>query len=85
MENGKLKANCKLAEVPSGIANAAQPHALNITPSRGCSPNFNQTTALTSYTLRATDYVLLEAGTTINPTITGYFAIQTLPCPDADY
>jgi hypothetical protein len=27
-------ANYKLADVPSGIANAAQPHALNVTPAR---------------------------------------------------
>lgn len=30
-----MKNNCKLFNVPSGIVNAAQPHALNITPSRG--------------------------------------------------
>jgi hypothetical protein len=39
MENGEVAAsvlqNCKFCDVPSGIANAAQPHALNIPPSRG--------------------------------------------------
>lgn len=38
MENGEVAAsvlqNCKFCDVPSGIANAAQPHALNIPPSR---------------------------------------------------
>jgi|GEM_PF-1856852 len=48
----------------------------------GCAPNFNQTTPGTSYTLRATDYVTLQAGTIINPSGTGYFAIQTMACPE---
>ena len=35
-----------------------------------------------SYTLRATNYIELDAGTTINPSgTTGYFAIQIMGCP----
>jgi beta-glucanase (GH16 family) len=47
-----------------------------------CSPTFDQNTGNASYTLRATDYVILDAGTTINPTGTGYFAVETLECPN---
>jgi len=47
-----------------------------------CSPTYNPTNISTSYTLRATDYVELDAGTTINsPTGTGYFAIDITACP----
>jgi beta-glucanase (GH16 family) len=58
----------------------------HITTNNTCSPNFNPSTAAGSYTLRATDYVLLDVPTgtnsiTINPTGTGYFAIDILPCP----
>ncbi len=51
-----------------------------ITIGGSCSPTFNPTTTGGSYTLRATNYVILDAGTTINPTGTGYFAIETMPC-----
>lgn len=58
----------------------------SITTNNTCSPNFNPSNAAGSYTLRATDYVLLDAPTgtnsiTINPTGTGYFAIDIVPCP----
>jgi beta-glucanase (GH16 family) len=46
-----------------------------------CTPNYNGTNRATSYTLRATDYVLLDAGTTINPSSAGYFAIEMMTCP----
>ncbi|MHB8261854.1 MAG: glycoside hydrolase family 16 protein [Bacteroidia bacterium] len=49
----------------------------------GCTtaPTFNPSTTGTSYTLRATNSVLLDAGTTINPSGTGYFAIDMTACP----
>lgn len=53
-----------------------------ITTDATCTPIFNPSTAAGSYTLRAVDYVTLNAGTVINPTNTGYFAIHTLDCPD---
>jgi len=51
------------------------------------SQNFSPTTTSGSYTLRATDYVLLDAPTgsnaiTINPSGIGYFAIEITPCPN---
>jgi hypothetical protein len=33
-------------------------------------------------TLRATDYVILDAGTTINATGTGQFSVIITPCPN---
>ena len=47
----------------------------------GCTPNFNPSTSGASYTLRATDFVLLDEGTIIDPTGTGYFAIDIISCP----
>ncbi len=105
--------NCKLSGIPSGITNAAQPHALNIMPSwvecssastictpsdynrkvkqtittnSACSPDYSPTTTAGSYTLRATESITIAAPTgsnsvTINPTVSGYFAIQTMDCP----
>jgi hypothetical protein len=46
-----------------------------------CMPTYNASNWNSSYTLRATDYVLLDVGVTITPTGTGYFAIETLACP----
>jgi hypothetical protein len=46
-----------------------------------CSPIFNPTTTNASYTLRATDYIILDAGTTIDPTSAGFFAAEILECP----
>jgi beta-glucanase (GH16 family) len=45
-----------------------------------CTPTYNPSTATASYTLRATDYVVLDVGTLINPTGTGYFAVDVIPC-----
>jgi len=42
---------------------------------------FSSTNITNSYTLRATDIVTLGAGTYINPSGTGYFAIETMGCP----
>ena len=58
----------------------------SITTNNTCSLNINPGTWNSSYTLRATDYVLLDVPTggnsiTINPTGTGYFAIDIVPCP----
>lgn len=44
-------------------------------------PTFNPGTAAASYTLRADESVTIDAGVTINPTGTGYFAIDIMPCP----
>ena len=46
-----------------------------------CSLTFSDSTIGTSYTLRAVNYVELDAGTTISPSGTGYFAIETTVCP----
>lgn len=46
-----------------------------------CTPTFNPSTAAGSYTLRATDYVLLDVGTVIDPSGTGYFVVETMGCP----
>ena len=46
-----------------------------------CTPDFNGADTAHSYTLRAVNYVILGAGTTINPTGTGYFAIDMTACP----
>jgi hypothetical protein len=53
----------------------------SITTGGSCSPTFNPTTTSSSYTLRATDYITLDAGTTIDPTSSGYIAAETLACP----
>lgn len=58
----------------------------SITTDKTCSPNINPSTWNSSYTLRATDYVLLDVPSgsnslTINPSGTGYFAIDIVPCP----
>ena len=50
----------------------------SITTGGICSPTFNTSD---EYTLRATDYVILDAGTTINPDGTGQFSIQIMQCP----
>ena len=49
----------------------------------GCTtaPTFNPTTSAGSYTLRATNSVTIDAGTVINPSSSGYFAIEITPCP----
>ncbi len=47
-----------------------------------CSPTFNGNSPATSYTLRATDYVQIDEGTTIYPSGTGYFEIQIMDCPN---
>lgn len=44
----------------------------------GCAPSFYTSE---NYTLRATDYVLLDLGTEINADATGRFEIQVLACP----
>ncbi len=49
--------------------------------------NFNPSSPSASYTLRATDAVTIDTPTgsnsvTINPSSTGYFAIQVLDCPE---
>jgi len=46
-----------------------------------CTPTYNPSTVAASYTLRATDYVTLDVGTDINPTGTGYFAVDVIACP----
>ncbi|MGQ0828778.1 MAG: glycoside hydrolase family 16 protein [Bacteroidota bacterium] len=47
-----------------------------------CSPTFNGSSISNSYTLRATDYVLIDAGTTIEPSGSGYFSTEILVCPN---
>jgi beta-glucanase (GH16 family) len=49
--------------------------------SSGCTPTFNPTTTANSWTLRATDFIQIAAGTTINPSGTGYVLLETMPCP----
>lgn len=49
-----------------------------ITGGASCSPTFNTSDACT---LRATDSVTLDEGTTINPDGTGHFSIIIHPCP----
>jgi beta-glucanase (GH16 family) len=44
-----------------------------------CSPTFNTSS---QYTLRATDHVTLDAGTTINPDGSGHFMVLITPCPN---
>jgi beta-glucanase (GH16 family) len=58
----------------------------SITTDNTCSPSINPSDWNHSYTLRATDYVLLDVPSgsnsiTINPSGTGYFAIDVVPCP----
>lgn len=42
---------------------------------------FNPSTVAGSHTLRAVNYVTLDENTTINPSGTGYFAVDIVPCP----
>jgi beta-glucanase (GH16 family) len=49
-----------------------------ITTGGSCSPTFDTSD---EYTLRATDYVVLDAGTTINSNGSGFFAIDIMACP----
>lgn len=51
----------------------------SITTGGNCSPNFNTSD---NYILRATDYVVLDAGTTINASGSGSFAIEITSCPE---
>jgi len=51
----------------------------SISTGGGCSTTFNTSD---SYVLRATDYVLLDVGTTINANGSGYFAIEVAACPE---
>ena len=53
----------------------------SITTGGSCSPTFNPSTPSSSYSLRATNYILLDVGTTIAPTGTGYIAVETMACP----
>lgn len=58
-----------------------------ITTNASSSLNFNPSSPSASYTLRATDAVTIDAPTgsnsvTINPSSTGYFAIQVMDCPN---
>jgi beta-glucanase (GH16 family) len=58
-----------------------------ITTSASSTLNFNPSSPSASYTLRATDAVTINAPTgsnsvTINPSSTGYFAIQVMDCPN---
>lgn len=75
------------AECTTDLSNLCTPSDYNrkvkrsITTDATCSPNFSPSTAAGSYTLRATDYILINEGTTINPTGTGYFSIEPTPCP----
>jgi beta-glucanase (GH16 family) len=50
----------------------------SITSGGACSPIFYTSDG---YTLRATDYVLLDAGTTVNDNSSGYFAVIIQACP----
>ncbi len=49
-----------------------------ITTGGACSPTFNTSD---SYTLRATDYVTLDAGTTITDNGSGRFSVVIIACP----
>lgn len=75
------------AECSSDLSNLCSPSGYNrkikksITTDASCTPTFNPSTAAGSYTLRATDYILINEGTTINPSGTGYFTIEPTPCP----
>jgi hypothetical protein len=78
----KLGTECSSAQSVCTPSNYNRKVKQTITVGGGaCSPTYNANTWNSSYTLRATDYVLLDAGTTISPTGTGYFAIETLACP----
>jgi len=54
----------------------------SIATDAACTPTFNQTTPATSYTLRAVNHVTLNEGVEINPSGTGYFAIELMACPE---
>lgn len=64
--------------VPTSYSRAVKK---SITTNPSCTPTFNPTTLAGSYTLRAVDHVTLNEGVVINPTSVGYFAIQTMACP----
>ncbi len=64
--------------VPTSYSRAVKK---SITTNPSCTPTFNPTTLAGSYTLRAVDHVTLNEGVVINPTSVGYFAIQTMECP----
>lgn len=50
-----------------------------IVTNSACTPTFNTSD---DYTLRATDYIILNAGTTINPNGSGQFTILPSVCPN---
>lgn len=78
----KLGAECISAQSVCIPSNYNRKVKQTITVGGGsCTPTYNASNWNSSYTLRATDYVLLDVGTTINPSGTGYFAIETLACP----
>jgi len=78
----KLKADCSTPVTalctPAGYDRKVKK---SIATDNTCTPTFNPSTWNGSYTLRATDYVLLDAGTVVNPSGTGYFAIDIIGCP----
>ncbi|HXB12540.1 MAG TPA: glycoside hydrolase family 16 protein [Bacteroidia bacterium] len=53
----------------------------SISTGGSCSPTFNPSTTASSWTLRATDDILIDSGTTINPSGTGYVILETMACP----
>jgi beta-glucanase (GH16 family) len=91
----KLGTECDSAFILTGcntsLYNRKVKKSIKITTGTSCSTSYSPSTHSASYTLRATDYVLLDIPATgqtitINPTSTGsdqgYFAIEIMPCPN---
>jgi hypothetical protein len=77
----KLTADCSTNATICVPADYDRKVKQTIVTNSACTPTYNPSTAAGSYTLRATDYVLIDEGITIDPTGTGYFMIETMACP----
>ena len=76
----KLNADCSTDKTicNPGADYSSRAVEKTITTGGSCSPTFNTSDG---YTLRATDYVILDAGTTINADGSGQFSVIVTPCP----
>jgi beta-glucanase (GH16 family) len=77
----KLGVDCNTDEIICTSGDYDRKVKKSISTDTSCSPNYNPSTEAASYTLRATDYILISEGTTINPSGTGFFTAEITPCP----
>lgn len=77
----KLQTDCNTDAVLCTPAGYDRKVKKSISTNVSCTPTYSPTTQAASYHLRATDYILINEGTTIDPSGTGYFEAEVMPCP----